>query len=82
MDYLFCGVVEMRGVHDQQGIACGRSASTLCYDCGTSLCAAHVTRCQLCGQTFCESCLSFHQSEHNKPAQSDQALKSAEKKTA
>lgn len=71
MDYFFCGVVEVRGVQDQLGTACGRSAKTLCYDCGTSLCAWHAEQCDLCSETFCKSCLSFHRSEHSKPAQHD-----------
>ena len=81
-DYLFCGVVEVRGVQDQEGTTCGRSSRTLCYDCGTSLCSAHAERCDLCGKNFCQSCLTFHQSEHTKPAQSDQTTESPEKKTA
>jgi len=70
-DYLLCGVVELRGVHDANGTACGRSARTLCYDCGTSLCPAHAERCAFCTEAFCQSCLSFHRSEHSKPAQQD-----------
>jgi predicted sulfurtransferase len=69
MDYLFCGVVEVQGVQDQLGTPCGRSARTLCYDCGTSLCPAHAEQCDLCKETFCQSCMSFHQSEHPIPAQ-------------
>ena len=82
MDYHYCGVVEMRGVHDQEGTPCARYASTLCYDCGTSLCSQHAEPCDLCSQTFCRSCLTFHQDEHGKPAQSDQATDSPQKKTA
>jgi hypothetical protein len=47
MNDLVCGVVEARGLQDQLGIACGRSAKTLCYDCGTSLCPDHAERCSL-----------------------------------
>jgi len=68
-DYLFCGVVDVRGVDDANGIACGRDARTLCYDCGTSLCPMHTERCELCTEAFCQSCLSFHRREHSKPAQ-------------
>jgi predicted sulfurtransferase len=53
------------------GEACGRHARTLCYDCGTSLCSAHAERCELCAETFCQSCLSFHQQEHSKAAHAD-----------
>jgi hypothetical protein len=79
MDYLFCGVVEVRGVQDRLGTACGRSAKTLCYDCGTSLCSEHIERCELCGQTFCQSCLSFHQNEHPKPASGDSLVREKRK---
>jgi predicted sulfurtransferase len=73
MNYLFCGVVEVRGVQDQFGTACGRSAETLCYDCGTSLCSTHTQRCEVCAETFCPSCLSFHQTDHAKPASAENA---------
>ncbi len=82
MNYHFCGVVEVRGVNDESGTACGRSAITLCYDCGTSLCAAHAKRCELCGEPFCQSCLSFHQSEHPKPAQQDKHVAPPRTKSA
>jgi hypothetical protein len=72
MNYFFCGVVEVRGAQDVLGTACGHPAKTLCYDCGTSLCLAHAERCDLCKETFCPTCLSFHQSEHPMPAQRDQ----------
>jgi hypothetical protein len=79
MDYHRCGIVEMRGVHDQMGTLCALYAKTLCYDCGTSLCSNHAERCQLCGESFCRSCLTFHQSEHVKPATSHQASDSEKK---
>lgn len=82
MSYLFCGVVEFRGMQDQLGTACGRSAKTLCYDCGTSLGSGHIKPCELCVKTFCPSCPSFHQSEHAKPAQSDQTTEFPKKKRA
>lgn len=82
MDYHYCGIVQFRGVHDAHGLSCGRYANTLCRDCGTSLCLYHTERCQMCGETFCESCLSFHQSEHAKSAQSDMATESPKQKTA
>jgi hypothetical protein len=82
MDYHYCGVVEMRGVHDQEGTLCGRYANALCYDCGASLCSRHAESCDLCGVAFCLSCLSFHQSQHSKPAQSDQGTDFPKKKTA
>ena len=72
----------MRGVHDQEGTPCVRYASTLCYDCGTSLCSQHAERCDLCGESFCQSCLTFHQSEHAKPTQAREGVRSPAKKTA
>ena len=82
MNYFLCGVVQVRGVQDELGMECGRYAKTLCYDCGTSLCTAHAERCELCSEVFCPSCLSFHQSEHSKPAQSDPLKESPKKKMA
>lgn len=81
MDYHYCGIVEMRGVHDQEGTPCSRFASTLCFECGTSLCSGHSERCELCGENFCQSCLTFHQSD-SKPAQFDQGTECPKKKTA
>jgi hypothetical protein len=52
MDYRYCGIIEMRGVHDELGTACAQYANTFCYDCGTSLCSQHAERCDLCGETF------------------------------
>jgi hypothetical protein len=68
----YCGVVEVRSLEDALGATCGRSAEGKCSDCGTSLCSAHTERCQLCSEAFCQSCLSFHQSDHPKPAERDQ----------
>ena len=82
MDYLYCGVIEARGVHDQLGTACGHPARTLCYDCGTSLCSVHAERCELCAETFCPSCLSFHPSEHQKPTQPERPIVPLKKKSA
>jgi len=79
MNYLVCGVVEARGLQYQLGIACGRSAKTLCYDCGTSLCPDHAERCSLCAKTFCPSCLSFHQSEHPKAASGESSAQEKRK---
>src|SRR6266403_1933310 len=66
MNYVFCGVVEVRSVQAVVGTACGRPAKTLCYDCATSLCLAHSEQCASCRATFCSSCLSFHQTQHVK----------------
>jgi len=53
MDYHYCGVVSYRHLEDSLGTTCGRSASTLCYDCGTSLCQFHTASCDLCKEKFC-----------------------------
>ena len=71
MNYFFCGLVEVRGLQDALGTTCGRSAGTLCYDCGTSLCVNHTQHCELCRENFYPSCLSFHLNEHSKPAERD-----------
>jgi hypothetical protein len=81
-DYLQCGVVEVRGVHDELGTACGRDAKTLCSDCGTSLCLGHTDRCDLCREIFCAACLSFHLADHGKAAHRDASLDPRKKKTA
>jgi hypothetical protein len=82
MSYFLCGVVEVRGAHDELGMACGRDARTLCSDCGTSLCSFHIERCGLCGGIFCTSCLSFHLSDHGKSVRRDDSLQPPKKKTA
>jgi hypothetical protein len=68
----YCGVVEVRSLEDVLGATCGRSAESQCSDCGTLLCSAHTERCQLCGESFCQPCLSFHQREHPKSAHGEQ----------
>lgn len=71
MDYHYCGVISYRHLEDSLGTTCGRSANTLCYDCGTSLCQFHTAACDLCKEKFCPSCLSFHLDEHSKPSVAD-----------
>jgi hypothetical protein len=68
----YCGIVEVGSLEDALGATCGRSAGAACSDCGTSLCSAHTERCELCGEDFCEPCLSFHQREHPKLAHKEQ----------
>jgi hypothetical protein len=46
------------------------------------LCSVHIEHCHLCSETFCPSCLTFHQSKHTKSAKSHQATESPKKKTA
>jgi hypothetical protein len=82
MNYFQCGVVEVRGAHDELGTACGRDAKTLCSDCATSLCSAHTERCSLCGEIFCASCLSFHMADHGKSAHRDDSFEPQKKRTA
>jgi hypothetical protein len=36
-----CEVVELRNVADADGFPCSRTASTQCFDCGSSLCESH-----------------------------------------
>ena len=78
----YCGVVEVRSLEDALGATCARSAAAQCSDCGTALCDAHAERCELCSETFCPGCVSFHRTEHPRPAQSDQFTESPRKKTA
>ena len=63
---------EVRGLNDAPAVPCGHSAKAKCSNCGTLLCSAHTEPCELCGRFFCQFCLSFHQSEHPKPAQRDE----------
>jgi hypothetical protein len=62
----YCGVVEVRSLEDALGATCGCQAKALCSDCGVSVCSIHAERCNLCRETFCPPCLSFH-SLHAKP---------------
>ena len=62
----YCGVVEVRSLEDALGATCGRVGAARCSDCDVVLCLAHVSRCALCSETFCPSCLSFHKTEHPK----------------
>jgi predicted sulfurtransferase len=78
----YCGVVEVKSLEDALGATCGRSAESQCSDCGAPLCSVHIEHCQLCSETFCPSCLTFHQSKHTKSAKSHQATESPKKKTA
>ena len=81
MDYHYCGVVQYRNLADSLGTICGRSASTLCYDCGTSLCQPHTKICDICKEKFCPSCLGFHIEDHAKPSTAERQP-SNNKKTA
>ena len=56
----YCGVVEVRSLEDALGATCGYQAKGRCSDCGVSVCSTHAERCEVCRDTFCPSCLSFH----------------------
>jgi hypothetical protein len=49
------------GIYDQDGYACGRSASEVCCDCGTTLCVRHAGACGMCLDILCDACLYFHE---------------------
>src|SRR5206468_12524242 len=66
-----CEVIEMRNSTDADGFPCLRTASTQCFDCGSSLCESHTETCGICNGIFCPSCLSFHSVQHSKPASAD-----------
>jgi predicted sulfurtransferase len=77
-----CGVVILQGVEDQNGYTCSRTDVVgQCFECGTKLCKNHVDHCDVCNETFCDACLSFHTREHAKPAIGDKQ-QSSKRKTA
>src|SRR5438128_4346338 len=65
----------------RSGYPCSRTASTQCSDCGAELCESHAETCGMCRTVFCPACLSFHQTEHSKPASADRGT-SRERKSA
>ncbi len=66
-----CEIIEVRNSADELGFPCSRTASKECSDCGIQLCEDHVETCSGCHAIFCPSCLTFHQTEHPKPASAD-----------
>ncbi len=44
-----CEVVEMRNSADAVGVACLKTASTQCSDCGSELCESHAETCEMYG---------------------------------
>lgn len=70
-----CGVLEVSGVEDALGVLYGRDAVTSCEDCGTSLCKVHSGACSMCGNVFCQACLSFHTKEHAKGAAGENVIR-------
>ena len=68
-----CGVIEVRHSEDVVGYPCNGEAVTECFDCGIPVCDAHAETCALCSQTFCTTCIGFHNAEQHqkKPAAVD-----------
>ena len=64
-------VVEVRNSADAGGLACLRTASKQCSDCGAELCESHGETCGMCRAVFCPACLSLHQEQHPKTASAD-----------
>jgi hypothetical protein len=60
-----CEITEVAHSEDVVGYPCSKNASAKCFDCGVSVCDVHSEHCQLCNQTFCDACLSFHNSEQH-----------------
>src|SRR2546429_7557778 len=54
------------GSQHADGFPCSRTASTQCFDCGSSLCESHTETCGICNGIFCPSCLSFHSVQHSR----------------
>src|SRR5262249_39029297 len=42
-------------------------------DSGIQLCDSHAESCEMCHVVVCPSCISFHETEHPKPASTDHA---------
>src|SRR5213594_4956868 len=74
-----CEAIEMRNSTDADGFPCSRTASTQCFDCGSSLCESHTETCGICNGIFCPSCLSFHSVQHPKAASADREQHSGAK---
>lgn len=62
---MYCGMVEVVNIEDTAGYPCGRDAAAKCFDCGAALCDSHNEHCELCNQTFCATCLAFHNREQH-----------------
>jgi len=72
-----CEITEVAHSEDVVGYPCSNKASEKCTDCGTCLCDAHAEHCDICNQTFCATCLVFHNGEQHqkKPAAVDDSRK-------
>jgi predicted sulfurtransferase len=75
-----CEVVEVRNSADAVGLACLKTTSKQCSDCGAELCESHAETCGMCSAVFCPPCLTFHQ-QHPKVASADRGT-SRERRTA
>ena len=62
-----CDVLEVQG--DNIGNYCPRISVSQCSECGLHLCDEHTAKCDLCGDTFCTSCLYHHTIDHSRPRQ-------------
>ena len=63
-----CEIVAVTNLSDVVGDHCENVAAGQCSDCGTPICELHAETCQIYGEVFCPSCLSFHGATHPKPA--------------
>jgi hypothetical protein len=68
-----CGIIEGRDSEDTVDHPCDRDAVAICIDCGMPVCDGHAEDCTLCNETFCATCLAFHNRElhHQKSAAVD-----------
>jgi hypothetical protein len=73
-----CEIIEVAHVEDATGYPCTREASARCSDCGAHLCDLHSASCEMCQETFCETCLAFHSRSYHaakKPVAADHKYK-------
>src|SRR5438034_8612911 len=71
-----CEIVEIRNSADAVGLACLKTASTQCSDCGIQLCEDHAEPCGTCFSIFCPTCRLLHRGQHSKPAHGERDRKS------
>jgi len=65
-----CGIAEAAHIEDAIGYPCSNDSVAKCLDCGIPVCDAHAESCGSCDETFCITCLAFHNREQHqkKPA--------------
>src|SRR5215472_5246382 len=56
-NYLCCGVVEVGGVHNGDGMVCGRDAKLPASIAELHFACPHAERCELCSAMFCRDVL-------------------------